>query len=84
MLPSQTHLGPPARPPASRLTRFRSFVRSHCNSSPADIHYLAPETLCTIFELAHDPKEPSTMCSAALVCRTWKDPAQRALFQDIH
>ncbi|KAL8279523.1 hypothetical protein RQP46_008085 [Phenoliferia psychrophenolica] len=47
------------------------------------IHTLAPELLLDIFELAHDPRKPSTMCAASLVCRAWRDPAQRKLFRDI-
>ncbi|KAL8279569.1 hypothetical protein RQP46_008131 [Phenoliferia psychrophenolica] len=49
----------------------------------ATVHSLATETLTRIFELAHDPHKPSTMKRAALVCRAWRHPAQRALFQDI-
>ncbi|KAL8279493.1 hypothetical protein RQP46_008055 [Phenoliferia psychrophenolica] len=49
----------------------------------ATIHSLAPEILIDIFELAHDPRKPSTMCAASLVCRAWRDPAQRTLFLDI-
>ncbi|KAL8279477.1 hypothetical protein RQP46_008039 [Phenoliferia psychrophenolica] len=49
----------------------------------ATIHSLAPEFLIDIFELAHDPRRPSTMCAASLVCRAWRDPAQRTLFLDI-
>ncbi|KAL8279496.1 hypothetical protein RQP46_008058 [Phenoliferia psychrophenolica] len=49
----------------------------------ATIHSLAPEILLDIFELAHDPRKPSTMCAASLVCRAWRDPAQRTLFLDI-
>ncbi|KAL8279576.1 hypothetical protein RQP46_008138 [Phenoliferia psychrophenolica] len=47
------------------------------------VHSLAAEILSNIFELAHDPHTPSTMKSAALVCRAWRDPAQRTLFLDI-
>ncbi|KAL8279512.1 hypothetical protein RQP46_008074 [Phenoliferia psychrophenolica] len=49
----------------------------------ATIHSLAPEILSDIFELAHDPHKPSTMKSASLVCRVWRDPAQRTLFLDV-
>ncbi|KAL8276447.1 hypothetical protein RQP46_011149 [Phenoliferia psychrophenolica] len=49
----------------------------------ATIHSLPSEILFDILELAHDPREPSTMCAAALVCRAWRAPAQRALFLDI-
>ncbi|KAL8279568.1 hypothetical protein RQP46_008130 [Phenoliferia psychrophenolica] len=47
------------------------------------IQFFAPEILLHIFELAHDPHTPSTMKSAALVCRTWRDPAQRTLFLNV-
>ena len=46
-------------------------------------HLLAIETFSPILELARDPHHPSNMCSAALVCRTWRDIAPRTLFQDI-
>ncbi|KAL8276445.1 hypothetical protein RQP46_011147 [Phenoliferia psychrophenolica] len=49
----------------------------------ATIHSLALETLINIINLAHDPCKPSTMKSAALVCRAWRDPAQRNLFLEI-
>ncbi|KAL8279564.1 hypothetical protein RQP46_008126 [Phenoliferia psychrophenolica] len=52
-------------------------------STRATVHSLASELLFAVFELAHDPHKPSTMCSAALVCRAWRHPAQRALFQDV-
>ncbi|KAL8281518.1 hypothetical protein RQP46_006202 [Phenoliferia psychrophenolica] len=48
-------------------------------TSTASIHWLAPQLLSRIFEHAHDPKLPSTMTSAALVCRAWRQPAQRLL-----
>ncbi|KAL8281033.1 hypothetical protein RQP46_006712 [Phenoliferia psychrophenolica] len=49
----------------------------------ATIHLIAPEILNDIFKLAHDPHKPSTLCAAALVCRAWRDLAQRTLFLDI-
>lgn len=51
----------------------------------ATIRSLAPETLSYILELAHSPRhrERASTCSYALVCRAWRDCAQRVLFQHL-
>lgn len=73
-----------------RLVRSRAYesqelllTRDSVQPSMATIHSLAPETVCNVFELAHDPHKTETMLAASLVCRAWREPAQRALFQDI-
>ena len=43
------------------------------------IYTLPPELVFRIMELAHEDP-PSTLLSAALVCRRWRDPAPRELF----
>ncbi|KAL8290368.1 hypothetical protein RQP46_002626 [Phenoliferia psychrophenolica] len=47
------------------------------------INDLPVEVLSKILELAHDPRHPSTTYSACLVSRTWRDPAQRVLFDAV-
>ncbi|KAK4701058.1 hypothetical protein P7C70_g5176, partial [Phenoliferia sp. Uapishka_3] len=58
-------------------------LASYLSPQPKSIHWLPHETLSQIFELAHDPFSPRTILSACLVCRAWREPAQRVLFRDL-
>lgn len=41
---------------------------------------LPPQLLARILHYAHEGAAAATLLSAALVCRQWRDPAQRQLF----
>ncbi|KAL8279565.1 hypothetical protein RQP46_008127 [Phenoliferia psychrophenolica] len=69
--------------PDRKMSGLRSYSQTPLWPAMATIQSLAAEVLSNIFELAHDPHTPSTMKSAALVCRAWRGPAQRTLFLDV-
>ncbi|KAL8286884.1 hypothetical protein RQP46_003890 [Phenoliferia psychrophenolica] len=52
------------------------------SATTAPVHRIPAETLCHIFDLAATSCK-QTAVQASLVCRSWREPAQRALFLNV-